>query len=153
MTLLISGQITGKALDEAQAVLAAEIRTRLRYLMDVGLDYLTLDRQSRTLSGGEVERVSLTKALGSSLVDTLYILDEPTIGLHPRDSERLLGTLRHLRDMGNTVVVVEHDPEIIRGADHVIDLGPAAGEHGGEVIFSGALHDLARDKKSLTAGT
>jgi excinuclease ABC subunit A len=136
--------------DEAVSVLIKEIRGRLRYLMDVGLDYLTLNRQSRTLSGGEVERVSLTKALGSSLVDTLYILDEPTIGLHPRDSGRLLGTLRHLRDMGNTVIVVEHDPEVIRGADYVIDLGPAAGEHGGEVIYSGPLKGIGRAPESLT---
>jgi excinuclease ABC subunit A len=136
--------------DEAVTLLLREIRGRLRYLMDVGLDYLTLDRQSRTLSGGEVERVSLTKALGSSLVDTLYILDEPTIGLHPRDSGRLLRTLHHLRDMGNTVIVVEHDPEIIGGADHVIDLGPAAGEHGGRVIYNGSLAGVLTQKDSLT---
>lgn len=142
--------LTETPADEAVAVLIREIRGRLRYLMDVGLDYLTLDRQSRTLSGGEVERVSLTKALGSSLVDTLYILDEPTIGLHPRDGGRLLGTLRHLRDMGNTVIVVEHDPEIIRGADHIIDLGPAAGEHGGEVIYNGPLTGIYEIPESLT---
>ena len=136
--------------DEAVQVLLADINHRLQYLMAVGLDYLTLDRQSRTLSGGEVERVSLTKALGSSLVDTLYILDEPTIGLHPRDSSRLLGTLRRLRDMGNTVIVVEHDPEIICGADHVIDLGPAAGENGGSIIYSGNLSGLTRSSTSLT---
>ena len=142
--------LSEKPSDEAACVLIGEIRQRLKYLMDVGLDYLTLDRQSRTLSGGEVERVSLTKALGSSLVDTLYILDEPTIGLHPRDSERLLGTLRHLRDLGNTVVVVEHDPDIIRGADHVIDLGPGAGERGGSVIYSGDLTGLSHERNSLT---
>lgn len=142
--------LSDSPVDEAVCTLIKEILGRLRYLMDVGLDYLTLDRQSRTLSGGEVERVSLTKALGSSLVDTLYILDEPTIGLHPRDRGRLLGTLRHLRDMGNTVIVVEHDPEIIRGADHVIDLGPAAGEHGGEVIYNGPLKGIGRVPESLT---
>ena len=144
--------LAGESADEATSVLIEEINRRLKYLMDVGLDYLTLERQSRTLSGGEVERVSLTKALGSSLVDTLYILDEPTIGLHPRDSGRLLRTLQHLRDMGNTVLVVEHDPEIIRGADHVIDMGPGAGEHGGEVIFSGSLSDLESTAGSLTGG-
>ncbi len=142
--------LSERPVDEASTMLTGEIRQRLKYLMDVGLDYLTLDRQSRTLSGGEVERVSLTKALGSSLVDTLYILDEPTIGLHPRDSERLLGTLRRLRDLGNTVVVVEHDPDIIRGADHVIDLGPAAGEHGGSVVYSGSLAGLKTRPESLT---
>jgi len=136
--------------DEAAAVLLGEIRRRLKYLMEVGLGYLTLDRQSRTLSGGEVERVSLTKALGSSLVNTLYVLDEPTVGLHPRDSSRLLGILRSLRDLGNTVVVVEHDPEIIRGADHIVDLGPGAGEKGGELLYSGPLSGIGRAAASLT---
>jgi len=138
--------------DEAAAVLLEEIRRRLKYLMEVGLGYLTLDRQSRTLSGGEVERVSLTKALGSSLVNTLYILDEPTVGLHPRDSGRLLGILRSLRDLGNTVVVVEHDPEIIRGADHIVDLGPGAGEKGGRLLYSGPLKGIEQAVDSLTGG-
>jgi len=136
--------------DEAAAILLGEIRRRLKYLMEVGVGYLTLDRQSRTLSGGEVERVSLTKALGSSLVNTLYVLDEPTVGLHPRDSGRLLGILRSLRDLGNTVVVVEHDPEIIRGADHIVDLGPGAGEKGGELLYSGLLSGIGRAEASLT---
>jgi excinuclease ABC subunit A len=128
-----------------------EIRARLRYLMEAGLDYITLDRQSRTLSGGELERVELTRAIGSTLVNTLYVLDEPSIGLHPRDSGRLVGILKRLRDNGNTVVVVEHDPEIIREVDHVIDLGPGAGERGGEVVFAGPYTALADSRRSLTA--
>ena len=127
-----------------------EIRKRLRYLVEVGVEYLTLDRQSRTLSGGELERVDLTTALGSALVNTLYILDEPSIGLHPRDSQRLVRILQDLRDNGNTVVVVEHDPEIIRETDNVIDLGPRAGEKGGEIVFNGPYAKLLKDKKSLT---
>src|SRR5439155_689710 len=114
---------------QAEAVaglILAEVRSRLRYLVEAGLEYLTLDRQSRTLSGGELERVDLTTAIGSSLVNTLFVLDEPSIGLHPRDTERLVRVLHRLRDQGNTVVVVEHDPAIIRAADHVIDLGPGA---------------------------
>lgn len=136
--------------DEAAVVLLEEIGRRLQYLVEAGLGYLTLDRQSRTLSGGEVERVSLTKALGSSLVNTLYILDEPTVGLHPRDSTRLLDILRSLRDLGNTVVVVEHDPEIIRGADHIVDLGPGAGEKGGELLYSGPPNAIGGAAGSLT---
>src|SRR5581483_6637276 len=118
----------------AELVLA-EIRSRLGYLVEVGLEYLTLDRQSRTLSCGELERVDLTTAIGSSLVNTLYVLDEPSIGLHPRDTERLTRILHRLRDLGNAVVVVEHDPTIVRAGDHVIDLGPGAGERGGTVVF------------------
>lgn len=142
--------LAAEPLDAAAQVLVGEVRRRLAYLRDVGLGYLTLDRQSRTLSGGEVARVSLTKALGSSLVDTLYVLDEPTVGLHPRDSGRLLASLRKLRDLGNTVVVVEHDPEIILGADHVIDMGPGAGEEGGNVLCSGPLSKILRDGRSVT---
>ncbi|MCS6924670.1 MAG: excinuclease ABC subunit UvrA [Candidatus Binatia bacterium] len=127
-----------------------EIRRRLRYLVDVGLEYLTLDRQSRTLSGGELERVDLTTAVGSSLVNTLYILDEPSIGLHPRDSRRLVRILKSLRDNGNTVVVVEHDPEIIKEADYIVDLGPLAGEQGGEVVFAGSYNKLLHHPHSLT---
>ena len=126
-----SGVKLGKADEEVAGLVLDEIRARLGFLADVGLEYLTLDRQSRTLSGGELERVDLTTAIGSSLVNTLYILDEPSIGLHPRDSGRLVSILKRLRDNGNTVVVVEHDPEVIREADHVVDLGPGAGEHGG----------------------
>jgi excinuclease ABC subunit A len=127
-----------------------EIRARLRYLREAGLEYITLDRQSRTLSGGELERVELTRAIGSNLVNTLYVLDEPSIGLHPRDSNRLVRILQRLRDNGNTVVVVEHDPEIIKDADHVIDLGPGPGERGGEVVFAGAYPDLIASSRSLT---
>ncbi|UCF68778.1 MAG: excinuclease ABC subunit UvrA [Acidobacteriota bacterium] len=131
--------------------LLREIRARLRYLVEVGLDYLTLDRQSRTLSGGEVQRVNLTTALGSSLVNTLYILDEPSIGLHARDNARLIRVLKGLRDQGNTVVVVEHDPAIIREADRVIDIGPRAGADGGRLLFSGPYRGLLSCNASLTA--
>jgi len=118
-------------------VVLNEIRNRLSYLLDVGLGYLTLDRQARTLSGGEAQRIHLAAALGSALTETLYALDEPTVGLHPRDSKRLLSVLRRLTDAGNTVVLVEHDPTIISGADHLVDLGPGGGEKGGEVVFEG----------------
>lgn len=117
--------------------LLTEIKNRLRYLSDVGLDYLTLDRLSNTLSGGESQRISLSTSLGSALVGSLYILDEPSIGLHPRDTQRLIGVLRQLRDLGNTVVVVEHEEEIMRAADHLIDIGPEAGRLGGEVVYEG----------------
>ena len=137
--------------DEPTALLLAEIQTRLRYLVDVGLGYLTLDRQSRTLSGGEVQRINLTTALGTSLVNTLFVLDEPSIGLHQRDVQRLIAILTRLRDLGNTIVVVEHDPEVIRAADLVIDMGPRAGEAGGEIVFQGALPDLLASRESLTA--
>jgi excinuclease ABC subunit A len=123
--------------DEAGRMILGEAVHRLTYLKDVGLGYLTLDRQSRTLSGGEVQRVSLTSALGSALVNTLYVLDEPSIGLHPRDNHRLVRILKGLRDLSNTVVVVEHDPEIIRESDYLLDLGPKAGEAGGEVMYFG----------------
>ncbi len=136
--------------DQVAHLILDEIRKRLQYLVDVGLEYLTLDRQSRTLSGGELERVDLTTAIGSSLVNTLYILDEPSIGLHPRDSQRLVRILKGLRDNGNAVVVVEHDPEIIREADHIIDMGPLAGEKGGEVVFAGTHDKILTDENSLT---
>jgi excinuclease ABC subunit A len=123
--------------DEAGLLILDEVRSRLKYLRDVGLGYLTLDRQSRTLSGGEVQRVALASALGSSLVNTLYVLDEPSIGLHPRDNHRLIRILKGLRNLSNTVVVVEHDPEIIRESDFLLDLGPQAGERGGEVMYFG----------------
>jgi len=137
-------------LDEATDMLLREIRTRLGYLVEVGLGYLTLDRQSRTLSGGEVQRINLTTALGTSLVNTLFVLDEPSIGLHPRDIERLIRILRRLRDSGNTLIVVEHDPDVIRAADRVLDLGPGAGEKGGEIVYFGALKGLLRCRRSLT---
>jgi excinuclease ABC subunit A len=136
--------------DQAISLLLGEIVSRLQYMVDVGLDYLTLDRQSRTLSGGEVQRVNLTTALGSSLVNTLYILDEPSIGLHPRDSRRLVQILHHLKEHDNTIVVVEHDPEIIRESDRILDLGPGAGEHGGEVVYFGAPAGILHAKHSLT---
>ncbi|MEN3339272.1 MAG: excinuclease subunit [Acidobacteriota bacterium] len=128
-----------------------EIRKRLGFLRDVGLDYLTLDRLSSTLSGGESQRINLATSLGSALVDTLYVLDEPSIGLHSRDNERLIKILRQLRDQGNTVLVVEHDADMIKVADTVVDMGLGAGEQGGRVIFSGTLQDLLHEPRSLTA--
>jgi excinuclease ABC subunit A len=122
--------------EKARPVLL-ELKNRLQYLREVGLGYLTLDRQARTLSGGEAQRIHLAAALGSALTDTLYALDEPTVGLHPRDSSRLLKVLRRLTKLGNTVVLVEHDPTLIEGADHVIDLGPGGGERGGEILYEG----------------
>ncbi len=122
-----------------------EIRARLGFLVDVGLDYLTLDRASGTLSGGEAQRIRLATQIGSSLMGVLYILDEPSIGLHQRDNDRLIATLVRLRDLGNTLLVVEHDEETIRAADWVIDIGPAAGEHGGRLIHSGSLDEPARE--------
>ncbi len=139
------------SLDEVARLILDEIRRRLGYLVGVGLEYLTLDRQSRTLSGGELERVDLTTAIGSSLVNTLYILDEPSIGLHPRDSRRLVEILQRLRANQNTVIVVEHDPEIIKECDHIIDLGPKAGEQGGQIMFAGSYEELLKDEHSLTA--
>ena len=127
-------------------LILTELRSRLRYLLAVGLDYLTLDRQSRTLSGGELARVDLTRAVGSSLVNTLYILDEPSVGLHPRDSQRLVKILQELRAKENTVVVVEHEQEIIREADHIIDLGPGAGEHGGDDHVRRAVRELLAER-------
>ena len=131
--------------------LLGEIRRRLAFLSDVGLDYLTLDRLSSTLSGGESQRINLASALGSALVGTLYVLDEPSIGLHPRDNQRLIDILRQLRDQGNTVLVVEHDADMIRVADHIVDLGLGAGEQGGRVIYNGDLAGLMREPLSLTA--
>jgi excinuclease ABC subunit A len=127
-----------------------EIRSRLRFLNDVGLQYLTLDRLSSTLSGGEAQRIQLATSLGSSLVGALYVLDEPSIGLHPRDAQRLIEILLRLRDIGNTVLVVEHDAEIIRAADHILDLGPGAGDHGGQIVFQGSLEKLRSSTSSLT---
>lgn len=128
-----------------------EITSRLTYLNEVGLGYLTLDRLSSTLSGGESQRINLATSLGSSLVGSLYILDEPSIGLHPRDTYRLIGVLKKLRDLGNTVIVVEHEEEIIRAADTIIDIGPLAGYQGGEVVFQGSVDELIHSDKSLTA--
>jgi excinuclease ABC subunit A len=137
--------------NEAMDLLLREIRARLKYLTDVGLGYLNLDRQSRTLSGGEVQRINLTTALGTSLVNTLFVLDEPSIGLHSRDVDRIVGVMHRLRDAGNTLVVVEHDPKVVQSADRVLDIGPGPGEHGGEIVFYGPIRELARAKGSLTA--
>jgi excinuclease ABC subunit A len=143
------------SLSEKEAAVAdkvmREIRKRLGFLRDVGLDYLTLDRLSSTLSGGESQRINLATSLGSALVDTLYVLDEPSIGLHSRDNERLIAILRQLRDQGNTVLVVEHDADMIRVADTVVDMGLGAGEQGGRVVFSGTLEALLQEPRSLTA--
>jgi excinuclease ABC subunit A len=125
-----------------------EVQQRLRFLNDVGLDYLTLDRLSMTLSGGEAQRITLATCLGSRLVGACYVLDEPSIGLHSRDTHRLIKILKDLRDLGNTILVVEHDQEVMEAADHVIDMGPGAGEHGGEIIFEGPYGDLLKPKKS-----
>ncbi len=130
--------------------LLLEIRRRIKFMLDVGLDYLTLDRLASTLSGGEAQRIQLATNLGSLLVGTMYVLDEPTIGLHPRDNARLIKILKNLRDIGNTLLIVEHDEEMMRAADHILDIGPFAGELGGELIFEGKFKKLLADKNSLT---
>lgn len=135
---------------QVAAEVLKEIRARLGFLRDVGLDYLTLDRQTDTLSGGEAQRIRLATQVGSGLVGVLYVLDEPSIGLHQRDNARLLATLRRLRDLGNTVVVVEHDEDTIRAADYIVDLGPGAGVHGGEIVAIGTLEDILKSPRSLT---
>ncbi len=135
---------------EIAAKIVKEIRERLRFLVDVGLDYLTLDRQADSLSGGEAQRIRLASQIGAGLVGVMYVLDEPSIGLHQRDNERLLGTLTRLRDLGNTVIVVEHDEDAIRAADHIVDIGPGAGVHGGEIVAQGKLNDVLNAKRSLT---
>src|SRR5690606_7333217 len=135
---------------EIAAKIVKEINERLGFLVDVGLDYLTLERKADTLSGGEAQRIRLASQIGAGLVGVMYVLDEPSIGLHQRDNERLLGTLTRLRDLGNTVIVVEHDEDAIRAADHVLDIGPGAGVHGGEVVGQGTLEDLVRSPRSLT---
>ena len=133
-------------------MLRDEIVTRLRYLCEVGLGYLTLDRSTRTLSGGEVQRVNLTTCLGASLVNTLFVMDEPSVGLHPRDVGRLVRVMHNLRDKGNTLLVVEHEEAIIRAADQLIDIGPGRGESGGELVFNGPLTDFlgsVRDPRAV----
>ena len=135
---------TASAEDKALQLLLEEITTRLKYLCDVGIGYLTLDRQSRTLSGGEVQRINLTTALGTSLVNTLFVLDEPSIGLHPRDMNRITQAMQRLRDAGNTLVVVEHDPAVMFAADRMIDMGPGPGERGGQIVFDGTTEALRR---------
>ena len=135
-------------LSETQHMIAdqiiRELDSRLGFLCNVGLDYLSLSRAAATLSGGEAQRIRLATQLGSRLVGVLYILDEPSIGLHQRDNERLLSTLKALRDLGNTLIVVEHDEETLRNADHIVDIGPGAGEHGGEIVAQGSIEDLIK---------
>ncbi|HEX9719394.1 MAG TPA: excinuclease ABC subunit A [Ramlibacter sp.] len=143
------GEGRGEGEQHALKLLYEEINTRLKYLVDVGIGYLTLDRQSRTLSGGEVQRINLTTALGTSLVNTLFVLDEPSIGLHPRDMHRITEAMKRLRDAGNTLVVVEHDPAVMLAADRIIDMGPGPGERGGQIVFDGATEDL-RHADTLT---
>jgi excinuclease ABC subunit A len=142
-------QLQGRRGEIADKILK-ELRARYRFLVDVGLNYLTLNRSAETLSGGEAQRIRLASQIGAGLVGVMYILDEPSIGLHQRDNARLLRTLNHLRDIGNTVLVVEHDEEAIRSADHIIDIGPGAGVHGGEIVAQGALEDILGSEQSLT---
>lgn len=142
-------QLQGRAGEIADKILK-ELRARYRFLVDVGLNYLSLNRSAETLSGGEAQRIRLASQIGAGLVGVMYILDEPSIGLHQRDNERLLATLTHLRDMGNSVLVVEHDEDAIRSADHIIDIGPGAGIHGGQVVASGTLEDILNSEHSLT---
>ena len=128
-----------------------EIDSRLHFLVEVGLDYLSLNRESGTLSGGEAQRIRLATQIGSGLAGVLYVLDEPSIGLHQRDNARLIATLRRLRDLGNSVIVVEHDEETIRAADHILDLGPGAGPRGGEIVAQGTLAEVLQARNSPTA--
>ncbi len=165
LTFFAGLRLSGEAVEAPEAATAAadplpaaiagpilkEVRERLQFLVDVGLDYLTLGRSAETLSGGEAQRIRLATQIGSRLVGVLYILDEPSIGLHQRDNERLLGTLKQLRDLGNTVIVVEHDQDTILAADHIVDMGPGAGRHGGEVVAQGTLEEVLRSERSLTA--
>lgn len=141
-------------LTERQQIIAKqvlkEILARLKFLNDVGLDYLTLDRAAGTLSGGEAQRIRLATQIGSGLVGVLYILDEPSIGLHQRDNSKLLETLKHLRDLGNTLLVVEHDEETMYAADQIIDIGPGAGEHGGNVVAQGTAEVVKQSEQSIT---
>ena len=141
--------LKGKKAQIAEKILK-EIQDRFKFLVDVGLNYLTLSRSAETLSGGEAQRIRLASQIGAGLVGVMYILDEPSIGLHQRDNARLLNTLRHLRDIGNTVIVVEHDEEAIRSADHIIDIGPGAGVHGGEIVAQGSFENIKNSKRSLT---
>jgi excinuclease ABC subunit A len=149
------GFFDGLHLTERELLIARgilkEIRERLQFMIDVGLEYLTVDRAANTLSGGESQRIRLATQIGSKLMGVLYILDEPSIGLHQRDNRRLINTLIRLRDLGNTLIVVEHDEETIRAADYMVDIGPAAGEHGGQIIAAGTVAEVLRDPNSLTA--
>src|SRR5690606_10045178 len=157
LPLADAGAASGDGAEASDALPAAiagpilkEVLDRLRFLRDVGLEYLTLGRSAETLSGGEAQRIRLATQIGSRLVGVLYILDEPSIGLHQRDNARLLATLRQLRDLGNTVIVVEHDEETMREADYLIDLGPGAGRHGGIVVAEGTVEEVVANPKSLT---
>ncbi len=146
--------LAGLELSERDRLIAErvvkEINARMGFLLDVGLDYLTLARSAGTLAGGEAQRIRLASQIGSGLVGVLYVLDEPSIGLHQRDNRRLIDTLMRLRDLGNTVLVVEHDEDTIKVADYVVDIGPGAGEHGGEVVYSGPVKGLLKSKESIT---
>lgn len=142
-------QLTGQRAAIAEKVLK-EISERLSFLVNVGLNYLSLSRSAETLSGGEAQRIRLASQIGAGLVGVMYVLDEPSIGLHQRDNERLLNTLIHLRNLGNTVIVVEHDEDAIRAADHVIDIGPGAGVHGGQVVAEGNVDSIMANEDSLT---
>ena len=141
--------LTGQKAQIAEKILK-EIRERLEFLVNVGLNYLSLSRSAETLSGGEAQRIRLASQIGAGLVGVMYVLDEPSIGLHQRDNERLLNTLIHLRNLGNTVIVVEHDEDAIREADHIIDIGPGAGVHGGQVIAQGTAKEIMANPNSIT---
>jgi len=143
-----------RVLTERELMIAREVikelQARLGFLKDVGLDYLTIERTSATLSGGEAQRIRLATQIGSGLMGVLYICDEPTVGLHPADDSRLIETLKRLRDLGNTILIVEHDEAMMRAADHIIDMGPGAGEHGGWIVATGTLTDIMNSTKSIT---
>ena len=146
--------ISGLQFNKTQTMISEpiikEIKARLKFLIDVGLNYLTLSRNASTLSGGEAQRIRLATQIGSGLTGVLYILDEPSIGLHQRDNEKLIETLKHLRDLGNTVIVVEHDEDTMRSADFILDIGPKAGVHGGEVVACGSVEDIMNEPRSIT---
>ena len=135
---------------EVARIILKEVTTRLEMLIAIGLDYLSLNRGSSTLSGGESQRIRLSSQIGSGLMGMLYVLDEPSIGLHPKDNVKMIETLKRLRDLGNTVIVVEHDEDTIRSADHVIEIGPGPGVHGGKVVVDGPLTKIMKSKKSIT---
>src|SRR5579859_3357876 len=146
---LESLEFTGKKRQAGQQILR-EVQVRLDMLVGIGLDYLNFNRRSSTLSGGESQRIRLSTQIGSGLMGMLYVLDEPSIGLHPKDTQKLIETLQRLRDLGNTVIVVEHDADTIRAADHILEIGPGAGVHGGRIVAQGSLKEILRDGKSLT---
>src|SRR6202035_1784166 len=149
--LLLGLELSDRDMQIAGRILK-EVNARLGFLLDVGLDYLTLDRASATLAGGEAQRIRLATQIGSGLVGVLYVLDDPSIGLHQRDNHKLLETLLRLRDLGNTLIVVEHDEDTIRAADWGVDIGPGAGEHGGHVVVSGHVDELLASQDSMTGG-